>query len=38
MRYIDVHLGFNDGMFGDDLKQDKYKLYFADDANSDGSI
>jgi hypothetical protein len=28
--------GFNDVTFADDLKEDKYKLYFADDANSDG--
>ena len=28
--------GFNDVTFADDLKEGKYKLYFADDANSDG--
>jgi hypothetical protein len=28
--------GFNDVTFADDLKEDKYKLYFADDANNDG--
>ena len=28
--------GFNDVTFADDLLPDKYKLYFADDANSDG--
>lgn len=28
--------GFNDVTFADDLRPDKYKLYFADDANSDG--
>jgi hypothetical protein len=28
--------GINDVTFADDLKEDKYKLYFADDANSDG--
>ena len=28
--------GFNDVTFADDLVEDKYKLYFADDANSDG--
>jgi len=28
--------GFNDVTFADDLKNDHYKLYFADDANSDG--
>jgi hypothetical protein len=28
--------GFNDVTFADDLIPDKYKLYFADDANSDG--
>jgi len=27
--------GFNDVTFADDLKQDTYKLYFADDANND---
>jgi hypothetical protein len=30
--------GFNDVTFADDLKEDKYKLYFADDANSDGTF
>ena len=30
--------GFNDVTFADDLKQDKYKMYFADDANSDGAF
>ena len=30
--------GFNDVTFADDLKQDKYKLYFGDDANSDGAF
>ena len=28
--------GFNDVTFADDLRPDKYKLYFAEDANSDG--
>jgi hypothetical protein len=28
--------GFNDVTYADDLLPDKYKLYFADDANSDG--
>ena len=28
--------GFNDVTFADDLVEDKYKLYFADDVNSDG--
>lgn len=28
--------GFNDVTFADDLRPDKYKLYFADDSNSDG--
>lgn len=28
--------GFNDVTFADDLLPDKYKLYFADDANADG--
>ena len=28
--------GFNDVTFADDMLPDKYKLYFADDANSDG--
>ena len=27
--------GFNEVTFADDLKEDNYKLYFADDANSD---
>jgi len=27
--------GFNDVTFADDLKEDNYKLYFADDANND---
>jgi hypothetical protein len=30
--------GFNDVTFADDLKQDHYKLYFADDSNSDGAF
>ena len=30
--------GFNDVTFADDLKEDKYKLYFADDVNSDGTF
>ena len=30
--------GFNDVTFADDLKQDKYKMYFADDANSYGAF
>ncbi|MGI8720025.1 MAG: hypothetical protein ACR2KF_05830, partial [Nitrososphaeraceae archaeon] len=30
--------GFNDVTFADDLKQDKYKLYLGDDANSDGTF
>jgi hypothetical protein len=30
--------GFNDVTFADDLKADKYKLYFGDDANSDGTF
>jgi hypothetical protein len=30
--------GFNDVTFADDLKEDNYKLYFADDANSDGTF
>ena len=30
--------GFNDVTFADDLKPDNYKLYFADDANSDGTF
>ncbi len=30
--------GFNDVTFADDLREDKYKLYFADDANSDGTF
>jgi hypothetical protein len=30
--------GFNDVTFADDLKQDHYKLYFADDANDDGTF
>ena len=30
--------GFNDVTFADDLKPDKYKLYFADDDNSDGTF
>jgi hypothetical protein len=28
--------GFNDVTFADDLKEDNYRLYFADDANNDG--
>ena len=27
--------GFNDVTFADDLREDKYKLYFGDDSNSD---
>ena len=27
--------GFNDVTFADDLKEDNYKMYFADDANND---
>ena len=30
--------GFNDVTFADDLLPDKYKLYFADDANTDGAF
>ena len=30
--------GFNDVTFADDLKQDHYRLYFADDANDDGTF
>ena len=30
--------GINDVTFADDLREDKYKLYFADDANSDGTF
>ena len=30
--------GFNDVTFADDLKQDHYKLYFADDVNTDGAF
>ena len=30
--------GFNDVTFADDLKPDHYKLYFADDANDDGTF
>ena len=30
--------GFNDVTFADDLKEDKYKMYFADDTNSDGAF
>ena len=30
--------GLNDVTFADDLRPDKYKLYFADDANSDGTF
>jgi hypothetical protein len=30
--------GFNDVTFADDLKADHYKLYLADDANSDGTF
>lgn len=30
--------GFNDVTFADDLKEDHYKLYLADDANSDGAF
>ena len=30
--------GFNDVTFADDLKEDKYKLYFGDDSNSDGTF
>ena len=30
--------GFNDVTFADDLKEDHYKLYFADDVNTDGTF
>jgi hypothetical protein len=30
--------GFNDVTFADDLKEDHYKLYLADDANDDGTF
>jgi hypothetical protein len=30
--------GFNDVTFADDLKPDHYKMYFADDVNSDGTF
>jgi hypothetical protein len=30
--------GFNDVTFADDLKEDHYKLYLADDANLDGTF
>ena len=30
--------GFNDVTFADDLREDKYKLYFGDDSNSDGTF
>jgi hypothetical protein len=30
--------GFNDVTFADDLKEDHYKMYFADDANGDGTF
>jgi hypothetical protein len=30
--------GFNEVTFADDLKEDHYKLYFADDANDDGTF
>jgi hypothetical protein len=30
--------GFNDVTFADDLKPDKYKMYFGDDANNDGAF
>ena len=30
--------GFNDVTFADDLKPDRYKLYFGDDSNSDGTF
>ena len=30
--------GFNDVTFADDLKADKYKLYFGEDDNSDGTF
>lgn len=30
--------GFNDVTFADDLIPDKYKLYFADDTNTDGAF
>ena len=30
--------GFNDVTFADDLGEDKYKLYFGDDSNSDGTF
>jgi hypothetical protein len=28
--------GFTEVQFADDLKEDKYKLYFGDDSNDDG--
>ena len=30
--------GFNDVTFADDLMEDHYKMYFADDANGDGTF
>lgn len=30
--------GFNDVTFADDLREGKYKLYFADDDNNDGAF
>ena len=30
--------GFNDVTFADDLKEDNYKMYFANDANGDGTF
>jgi hypothetical protein len=30
--------GFSDVTFADDLKEGKYKLYFADDSNDDGAF
>ena len=30
--------GFNDVTFADDLREDKYKLYFGDDSNGDGTF
>jgi len=30
--------GFNEVTYADDLKEDHYKMYFADDVNSDGTF
>ncbi len=30
--------GFNEVTFADDLKEDHYKMYFADDTNNDGTF